>query len=96
MAKRGWGGETRGFDLDVEEGGEAGNGGYSVKVEVFPGADIADVPPEVFGSAITVAATAFSDWEDGGVGLGEVGGQGTCGVEIVAGPEGEFRRQSSR
>ena len=97
-AEGGWCRETGRFDVDVEEGGQAGDGGDDVQVEVIPRADVADVPPEVFGSRIVAAATAdhaSSDGEDGGVRFGQVSELGGGCVEIIAFLEDEVGRQSA-
>lgn len=93
MAGRRWAGKTGGPDVNVEKRGKARNGGDGAKVKVIPGADIADVPPEVSGCAVAIAEVALANRKDGGVRVSKVGGQSCRRIKIVAWPEGKLGRQ---
>jgi len=82
-------GEGGGFDGDVEEArlrfrgredaaGEAGDGADGLEVEVFPGAQVADVPPAV---GVDAGADGEAGHEaDGGVAARQVFGDGGGGA----------------
>ena len=96
IAERRWCGQTSGLHFDFEEVGkdrDARNGG---KAKVIPRADVADIPPKVFESAVAITTSFFRDRKHGWIGLGEIGGERVDSIGIIAGPKGEFGRQPSR
>ena len=75
-------GKVVGWDRDLKKRKDRGDGLDSGNVELFPAAEVADVPPEVVVDAAWCASDAANQrW--GGVGRGEVLDQRRCSRDLL-------------